>query len=267
VEVKIAGGEEQFDFTWNTPQIPGVSSSDEQLTEPLPEPEHFTIHYGPDYEVIFIEEIIGTDEDIVEIGVFVEDTCFGATVFQDEYPVSILAHTVACERRQYLSLELYTSDDTYLRYDKVLVRDPETREYSRQQISPMENKFTFIKLYRTDDGRGLSVEDEEDIVKPEVMLSQNYPNPFNNKGQSKYRSGGTNIFFYLPESMEARLNIYNIKDQLVRTLLSGEKINEGEHNVTWDGRDDNNRTVGSGIYFYRLETPEKTVTKKMLIVR
>jgi len=41
----------------------------------------------------------------------------------------------------------------------------------------------------------------------------------------------------------------------------------GHHQVDWHGIDDNNRIVGSGIYFYRLKTNEKTITRKMVLLK
>jgi flagellar hook assembly protein FlgD len=41
----------------------------------------------------------------------------------------------------------------------------------------------------------------------------------------------------------------------------------GRHSVTWDGRNDEGRGVATGIYFYRLEGPEETLTKKLVLLR
>jgi len=90
-----------------------------------------------------------------------------------------------------------------------------------------------------------------------TRLNSNYPNPFNPT---------TTISFDLAESGRARLSVYNLRGQLVRTLFNGEK-ESGRHSIVWDGRDDTNRSVSSGVYFYRLETPKHTSTRKMLMVK
>lgn len=88
-------------------------------------------------------------------------------------------------------------------------------------------------------------------------LMENYPNPFNS---------ATSIRYVLPRNSFMRLAIYNIFGQLVRTLEEGEK-SAGSHTITWNGRDEQGRSVGSGIYFYRLETGNLKSTNKMLLLK
>jgi len=90
-----------------------------------------------------------------------------------------------------------------------------------------------------------------------VELNSNYPNPFNPT---------TTISFSLPSEMACNLDIYNIRGQRIKTLLS-EKMSSGKHHIVWDGKDDAGRTVSSGIYFYRMSTPNKTLTSKMLLMK
>jgi flagellar hook assembly protein FlgD len=92
----------------------------------------------------------------------------------------------------------------------------------------------------------------------EYRLEANYPNPFNPT---------TNISFSLPAEAEIKLNIYNIKGQKVKTL-SNSVYPQGNHNVVWNGRDDNGQPVGSGVYFYRLHVDGKTLaTRKCLLLK
>jgi flagellar hook assembly protein FlgD len=62
------------------------------------------------------------------------------------------------------------------------------------------------------------------------------------------------------------LEIFNIRGNRVRTLISGYK-EAGIHNVIWDSTDDNGNTVSSGIYFYRMETANFTQSKRMLLLK
>jgi hypothetical protein len=73
-------------------------------------------------------------------------------------------------------------------------------------------------------------------------LHQNYPNPFNPT---------TTIAFEIPEDAPVQLDIYNIRGQLVKEIRY-ETLPKGYHRLVWDGRDRNNRSVGSGVYFYRM---------------
>ena len=97
---------------------------------------------------------------------------------------------------------------------------------------------------------------EDELPKPEFTLS-NYPNPFNPE---------TSISFSIPEVSNVELSIFNIKGQKVKQLVS-DQLSAGQHLVIWDGNDSHNKRVSSGIYFYRLETESKTVTKKMLLLK
>jgi len=88
-------------------------------------------------------------------------------------------------------------------------------------------------------------------------LSQNYPNPFN---------PNTQIAFALPVGSKVTLKIYNIAGQLVKTLVNAD-LAAGHHTITWNGTNSSGSEVGTGIYFYRLETGKFTSVKKMVFVK
>jgi len=102
----------------------------------------------------------------------------------------------------------------------------------------------------------LSVEDDVVEVVERNRL-YNYPNPFNPE---------TTISFSLQSAGEVSLEIYNIRWQRVKTLLSGYR-KAGEHAVVWDGKNDLGRSVSSGIYFYRMINPEYEKVRKMLLLK
>ncbi|MBN2091965.1 DUF4185 domain-containing protein [candidate division KSB1 bacterium] len=85
----------------------------------------------------------------------------------------------------------------------------------------------------------------------------NCPNPFN---------PATRIHFTLPEAKNVALQIFNIKGEEIRILLN-EWHPEGDYSVIWDGKDDRGTTVGSGVYFYQLQTKEYIENRKMLLIR
>lgn len=92
---------------------------------------------------------------------------------------------------------------------------------------------------------------------PTASLLRNYPNPFN---------PSTTISFNLPSVMSCKLEIYNLKGQRVITLLNEARAS-GSHTITWSGLDDAGRPVSSGLYFYRLTTPQNIVSAKMLMLK
>ncbi len=103
-----------------------------------------------------------------------------------------------------------------------------------------------------------SVSADDPVLKPEkVILQQNYPNPFN---------PSTQIAFELRKADHVNLRIYNVKGQLVKTLADN-YLSAGSHSLTWNGEDQHGHQVGSGVYFYRLETSGQSLTKKMLLMK
>ena len=60
--------------------------------------------------------------------------------------------------------------------------------------------------------------------------------------------------------------IYNIRGHKVKTISDG-FMNVGRHSVIWNGTDENNLQVGSGIYFYRMTTEEYTFTRRMVLLK
>jgi len=62
------------------------------------------------------------------------------------------------------------------------------------------------------------------------------------------------------------IDIYNLKGQYVRSLVK-ENVIAGGHQVIWNGRDENNNSVSSGIYFCRLRTKENSDMRKMMLLK
>lgn len=94
--------------------------------------------------------------------------------------------------------------------------------------------------------------DNEPILPKIFTLHQNFPNPFNPV---------TTIRYNLPIQAEAKLTIYNVMGQEVDVLLN-KTINAGSHAIKW-----NASNIASGIYFYRLETPTRQITKKLVVLK
>jgi hypothetical protein len=107
---------------------------------------------------------------------------------------------------------------------------------------------------------GFIPQDTEDeyITKLLKYYLSNYPNPFNPQ---------TTISFQLSENGDVNLSIYNIKGQKVKTIVN-EKLEQGLHQIIWDGKNDKNQYVASGVYFYKLEVNNKNIAiKKCLLLK
>lgn len=98
---------------------------------------------------------------------------------------------------------------------------------------------------------------ENPVPQITTALNANYPNPFN---------PSTTIAFSLAESARVKLNVYNLKGQKVKSLLSSDMAS-GTHSITWNGDDDNGRGVSSGIYLIRMDTPRQSFTRKAMLMK
>ena len=100
--------------------------------------------------------------------------------------------------------------------------------------------------------------DEEVIVIPATdFLGNAYPNPFNPT---------TTISYGITEAQNVRITVYNSRGQSVRTLVNA-NMPAGTYNIVWDGRDDSNRSVSSGLYFFRMESGNHLQIKKAILMK
>ncbi len=89
-------------------------------------------------------------------------------------------------------------------------------------------------------------------------LKQNFPNPFN---------PDTRISFALVENSPVRLTIYNLKGEKIRTVFEGYVEADMVQSAYWDGKDENGKTVATGVYLYRLKTNSTSYSKRMLLMK
>lgn len=88
-------------------------------------------------------------------------------------------------------------------------------------------------------------------------LFQNYPNPFN---------PSTTIAFSVQQAGEVTLDIYNLRGERVRTLVSG-PVPAGRHQTVWDATDNFGVRVASGVYIYQLQTINFIESKKLILIK
>jgi FlgD Ig-like domain len=91
-----------------------------------------------------------------------------------------------------------------------------------------------------------------------TALQAAVPNPFNPM---------TTISYDLSQPATVNLRIFDMKGQLVRTLLNNDVVDSGHQEVVWRGHDDSGRQVAAGVYFYRLDAGEFSQTKRMVLVK
>jgi hypothetical protein len=147
------------------------------------------------------------------------------------------------------------------------VTDPTARTFVDDTMPSTSNyRYSVTALYPND---GESIKSNEDMVtivvsnegtevSPVVTtLGSNYPNPFNPT---------TTISFSTKEGGLVSIEVYNVKGQKVKTLVN-DTFAAGTHKVVWNGNDDQNVNVGSGVYFYKMKNGRYTSTKKMILIK
>ncbi len=97
----------------------------------------------------------------------------------------------------------------------------------------------------------------EPIIPTDTYLYPNFPNPFN---------PSTEIRFDLPQATHTELKVYNIRGQVVTTLVD-EVVPAGVHQVSWNGKDSFGQAVASGVYVYSLRSAKFQDARKMLLIK
>ena len=163
--------------------------------------------------------------------------------------------------------------------DWICILDATESSYVLQESDA--NKYIRCMVIAVDDGVGLGGEtttiaysntefcsentgDNEDNIVYKTALIGAYPNPFNPSVAG--RSPDTNIQFSLKEKSSVKLEIYNLKGQLVKSLHEG-LLNAGFHNIAWNGKDNCGSYCASGLYLYILKVESKKFIKKLMLIK
>jgi Peptidase family C25/Propeptide_C25/FlgD Ig-like domain/Peptidase family C25, C terminal ig-like domain len=99
--------------------------------------------------------------------------------------------------------------------------------------------------------------ENDDDIPLTTSLTGCYPNPFNPE---------TTISFQLSTASPVTLEVYNVRGQLVKTLVHDFR-QPGNYDITWNGVDNNKQTVSSGVYFYKMQADDYIQTRKMLLLK
>ncbi len=137
-----------------------------------------------------------------------------------------------------------------------------TRTFTDAQGTPKTVSATFADAGGLKDSTvwnfNITPVETDGYLPTEYALGQNYPNPFN---------PSTTIRFDMPKEGTVMLEVFNVLGVRVRSLVSGVPYNAGTYMITWDGRDDRNQVVPSGIYLYRFTAGEFRSAKRMTLLK
>jgi hypothetical protein len=156
------------------------------------------------------------------------------------------------EQNQWTHQKVYITDDLIDYTDQMRIR------FQMEDI----NTYTTCAEAAIDDIEirvsNCLTEDVDDAQLPAAFaVEQNRPNPFNPT---------TAIRFALPSNGRVEINIFDAAGRKVRTLLDGAG-KAGYHTVVWDGRDDQDHSVGSGVYYYRVNFGDEEAGYKMILLK
>lgn len=182
--------------------------------------------------------------EIIEDGVYLhweppqydEDlmTLIGYNIYRD----GVLLNTEPVEDPEYLDTEFRTGwRDIYTYYVTAVYLEGES-----DPSNSVEVEFS----------------DAEDFsVSAVTGLKGNYPNPFNPQ---------TTILYSVAGPGEVRIEIFNSLGQRIRCLMNSYH-DPGDYRVVWNGKGDDGRLVGSGVYYYRLQKDTQTSVRRMVMIR
>jgi hypothetical protein len=164
----------------------------------------------------------------------------------DQDPISYIFHLSGAGKDTVITMDtinLYFDGSDYFSSDSVYTWYVESTDNKDTTESTTRRTFTAPGVVGIKDNKNLP---------NEFYLYQNYPNPFN---------PSTKILYSLKNSGMVRLSIYDPLGRQIAVLVNGYQ-NAGEHETTFSGTD-----LPSGIYYYRLQTGNKTITKKMALLK
>jgi hypothetical protein len=199
-----------------------------------------------EYTPIFIE--FDPNDLPAEVGIYVSGVCKGAAVV-DSTLIEVNYYATEAKNDSDIEIMFYYGNKGMKKAPVASVYNPETMLFEAGSIKTNQlGEYGYISFNRSE---GSS------LVPLVTELKQNYPNPF---------KGETNISWVLGKDAPISVDVYNLRGQKVKTLFNGIG-KKGRQYLNWDAKDSTGQKVASGVYFYRLNTPDGTKVQKMLVLK
>ncbi len=238
--------ESNCSFAWNDNLSRTAPAYKEQTS-------HYSVEEDAGYTPVYLDVSGYSDNMPEEIGMYADGELIGATVVDGEITqINAYVEDIENLEEAEVSFELFYGDRAPLvGCDMYKVNSDITEDY----IKTTHMFETQSRYYQVTLGKGGVETLVPDL--PETVSINNYPNPFNPE---------TTVSFTLPQDGKVSIKVFNVRGQLVKTLVDN-NLNAGKHEIVWNGRDEENRQVGSGIYFCRLQTAGKILNRKLLMMK
>jgi hypothetical protein len=104
---------------------------------------------------------------------------------------------------------------------------------------------------------GIQGNENKGLIPEDFLLRESYPNPFNSS---------TMIEYGLPEESRVKIEIYDILGRLCRTLINSE-MPAGYHQIQWNGEDESDQPVASGVYLVKMTAGDRHFTNRAVLVK
>ena len=209
------------------------------------------------YETLIIEDIVIVQDETTILDVTL-NYCFAPQnlSYTIEYSDVILEWDEPQTTREVISYKVYR--------DGTEIDEVTTLTYTDENLPPANYEYYVTAIYadgqESESSNIVTIEItsiDNGLIPLVTKLYENYPNPFN---------PSTSIRFDLAEDSDVTIQIFNVKGQLVKTLVQ-EKKSAGIHTVDWNGDDDNRQSVASGIYLYNLQADTQLSVRKCLLLK
>ena len=149
--------------------------------------------------------------------------------------------------------EMMGDDYYYYYYDSLNCYDMFEMQFGITDIQDITLDFWMEMSY----SGPLAIAGEIGLQPGQFKLHQAYPNPFNPTTTLKYEMGSAG-----PVS----INVFDVSGHKIRSLYNGIQI-PGLHEVRWDAKNDNGRSMSSGVYLFKVNVNGKTHTAKTLLLK
>lgn len=209
------------------------------------------------YETVTIADVVITENQTTTLDVTL-DYCFAPQNLAytiDEFDV-ILSWDAPSTTRDVTSYKVYRDDDEIAEVTELT--------YTDEDLTPATYEYYITAIYEdgqeSEPSNTVMVEvtsNGNNTIPLVTKLHGNYPNPFNPT---------TNIRFDLAKDTQVLLQVYNMKGQIVKTLVDY-VMNTGKYDIEWNGKDDSGKSVASGMYFYRIRTADYRANGKCVLLK
>ena len=235
----------------------GPVSGDESMTWQLHENgTGLEIIYGEDYYGPWFDttelQWSATDDSITFIFMYYDDY-YG---YEESDTIS-LAYEVTDDMlslsAEFDFCEMMGDDYYYYYYDSLNCYDMFEMQFGITDIQDITLDFWMEMSY----SGPLAIAGEIGLQPGQFKLHQAYPNPFNPTTTLKYEMGSAG-----PVS----INVFDVSGHKIRSLYNGIQI-PGQHEVRWDAKNDNGRSMSSGVYLFKVNVNGKTHTAKTLLLK